>query len=229
MQAAFTDPSSYLSAALEISAGTAVLIDVREPAEWQESGVASPAILLPMSSYKDVDWELFIRDHKEQKCYLYCRSGGRAGMMSTELGKLGIDAVNLGHFTGWASSGLPVKKVDIRAVLKYREAFEQVKNGQAVLVDVREPAEWNETGVAEPAVLLPLSAYKSGHKDWDSFLANLSGKRVYLYCRSGGRAGMMELELDERGVDAVNIGGFEGWRASGLPVRKVRVGERERL
>ena len=35
------------------------------------------------------------------------------------------------------------------------EAAQLVADGKAVLVDVREPAEWMESGVAGPAVLLP--------------------------------------------------------------------------
>ena len=50
------------------------------------------------------------------------------------------------------------------------EAAQQVAAGQAVLVDVREPSEWAEAGVAAPAVLLPKSDF-DGEKKQSSFTA----------------------------------------------------------
>ena len=41
------------------------------------------------------------------------------------------------------------------SVVAPTEAAKRVADGKAVLIDVREPAEWAETGVAAPAALLP--------------------------------------------------------------------------
>ena len=101
------------------------------------------------------------------------------------------------------------------------EAAKLVAAGKAVLVDVREPAEWAETGVAQPAVLLAKSDFDGEQKEWKDFLANVGDKQVILYCRSGGRAGTVAAALAAKGVKTANAGGLKDWTGAGLPVRKV--------
>lgn len=100
------------------------------------------------------------------------------------------------------------------------EAAKLVESGKAVLVDCREPAEWKESGVAEPAVLLPKSDFDGEQKQWKEFLAQNKGKQVLVYCRSGGRAGTVASALAKQGVNAANVGGLKDWTAAGLPTRK---------
>ncbi len=102
-----------------------------------------------------------------------------------------------------------------------QSAAQLVADGKAVLVDVREPAEWAETGVAAPAVLLPKSDFDGAQKLWKEFLAQTTGKEVILYCRSGKRAGMVGAALAAQGVNVANAGGFSDWESAGLPTRKV--------
>jgi rhodanese-related sulfurtransferase len=96
-----------------------------------------------------------------------------------------------------------------------------VADGKAVLVDVREPAEWAETGVAAPAVLLASSDFAGAQKDWKPFLEKNRGKQIILYCRSGRRSGLVATALADKGFQAANAGGLKDWIAAGLPVRKV--------
>ena len=100
------------------------------------------------------------------------------------------------------------------------EAAKLVADGQAVLVDVREAAEWNETGVAAPALLLAKSDYDGAKKDWRPFLDGVTGKTVILYCRSGKRSGAVAADLEAKGYKVANAGGFKDWQAAGLPTRK---------
>lgn len=62
----------------------------------------------------------------------------------------------------------------------------RVKQGQAVLIDVREQDEW-DAGHLKDVRLLPLSELKAGTAN--SRIAELlpQGKIVYCHCRSGGR------------------------------------------
>ncbi|MEY4938533.1 MAG: inner membrane protein YgaP [Verrucomicrobiota bacterium] len=101
------------------------------------------------------------------------------------------------------------------------EASRLVAEGKAVLVDVREPAEWAEGGVAKPAVLLPKSDFDGDQKQWKQFLATNGDKQVILYCRSGARSGSVAAALAEKGVKVANAGGLKDWTKAGLPVRKV--------
>jgi len=101
------------------------------------------------------------------------------------------------------------------------EAARHVAEGKAVLIDVREPDEWSETGVAAPAVLLPMSDFNGAQKLWKPFLDKNAGKELILYCRSGHRAGVIGAKLAEQGKTVANAGGFRDWAAAGLPVRKL--------
>jgi rhodanese-related sulfurtransferase len=100
------------------------------------------------------------------------------------------------------------------------EAAVQVKSGDAVLIDVREPDEWAESGVAEPAVLLSLSDLRGDRKIWKPFLEKNRDKTLLLYCRSGNRSGQAVAILAKEGFKAVNAGSFSGWKSAGLPTRK---------
>ena len=106
------------------------------------------------------------------------------------------------------------------AQLTPQAAAKLVAEGKAVLVDVREPTEWAESGVAAPAVLLPKSEFDAGLiGDWKAFLAKTGDKEIITYCRSGKRAGVVAAELAKQGHKVANAGGFKDWQAAGLPVR----------
>lgn len=105
---------------------------------------------------------------------------------------------------------------------KLKDAAQRISDGSAVLVDVREPSEWAETGVAEPAYLLSKSSLEDGSGEWKSFLAQNKEKEIYLICRSGSRAGQIARALTQQGLRATNLGGFSAWKKAGLPTREVR-------
>jgi len=101
------------------------------------------------------------------------------------------------------------------------EAAQQVAAGTAVLVDVREPAEWAATGVAEPAILLSLSDLRGDRTQWKPFLEQNKDKELILYCRSGNRSGIAAGILTKEGYTVANAGAFKTWAAANLPVRKL--------
>ena len=100
------------------------------------------------------------------------------------------------------------------------EAARRVADGKAVLIDVREPKEWAETGVAAPATLLALSDLTGDRKQWKPFLEKVGDKELILYCRTGNRSGRAAKLLAEEGYRTTNAGGFSDWQAAGLPTRK---------
>jgi len=99
------------------------------------------------------------------------------------------------------------------------EAATLVAQGRAVLVDVRTPEEWAETGVAEPALLISMQEMKgeAGRK----LLEEHKDKELLFYCHSGARSGMVARAVAGQGVRAGNVGGLDDWIAAGLPLRKV--------
>ncbi len=99
------------------------------------------------------------------------------------------------------------------------EAFNMVKENKAVLIDVREIEELKQ-GMAKDALILPLSLINS--EEFEERIQTLPmEKTLILYCRSGRRADKMGLELTHRGFNVLNMGGFDSWRAAGLPLTQL--------
>jgi rhodanese-related sulfurtransferase len=102
-----------------------------------------------------------------------------------------------------------------------KDAARLVAEGKAVLVDVREPPEWKDSGVAAPAVLLPMSDFTGEQKQWKEFLAKNGDRQILLYCRSGGRSSAVADALAAKGLNVGNVGTLRDWIKAGLPVRQV--------
>ena len=102
------DPAA---AAARVTAGTAVLIDVREPDEWA-AGVAGPAKLCALSDLRGprTQWKAVLEENKDKELILYCASGGRSGVAAATLRKEGYNAVNAGGYGAWTAAGLPVRQ-----------------------------------------------------------------------------------------------------------------------
>ena len=99
------------------------------------------------------------------------------------------------------------------------DAHARVKAGAAILIDVREPAEW-AGGVAGPAVLASLSDLRGPRTQWKAVLEANKDKELILYCASGARSGLAAGMLRKEGFNASNAGGFGAWRSADLPVRQ---------
>ena len=97
------------------------------------------------------------------------------------------------------------------------DAKAALQSGAAVLVDIREPAEWS-SGVAQSAVLLPFSDLRGSRAQWHRFLEKNKGNRLLLYCHSGSRSGMAASLLCREGFDAMNAGSLQDWRRAKWPV-----------
>ena len=95
-------PSVPAGRALCSTAG-ALLLDVREPEEWQAEH-APGAVLMPMGQVRQRQSEL----PRDRRIVVVCRSGGRSAATTESLRTWGFDAVNLaGGMCAWASAGLP--------------------------------------------------------------------------------------------------------------------------
>lgn len=131
-----------------------------------------------------------------------------------------LPAMRLKHLLLTALFAGSLAAADIPA-LSPAEAAKLVADGKAVLVDVREPNEWADTGVAAPAALLPKSEFDAGLAgDWQAFLAKVGDKQIITYCRSGRRSAAVAEALAAKGHKVANAGGFQGWQDAGLPTRR---------
>ena len=87
--------------------------------------------------------------------------------------------------------------------------------GEATLVDVREPAE--HAGECIPNTeLVPLSRFKP------SALSLVDGKKLVLYCRTGGRSDQAGQQMLRSGYAPVwqLQGGIDGWKAAGYETER---------
>ncbi len=113
-------------------------------------------------------------------------------------------------------------------LLSPSEANEKKNTGEVALVDVREPHEWKESGVAQGAALIAMR-----DPAIDAKFAELSdGDKtapIALICRTGIRSAAVAKYLKSRGytnvysVDGGMYGSSSnpGWRRGGLPVEGV--------
>jgi rhodanese-related sulfurtransferase len=92
------------------------------------------------------------------------------------------------------------------------EAHEREVAGKAVLVDVRDEAEW-EAGRIPGSIHVPLGEIRSrGSRGLPE------GKEIVLVCRSGARSAFAATMLSDDAMKVANLaGGVEAWVREGLP------------
>lgn len=87
--------------------------------------------------------------------------------------------------------------------------------GDALLIDVREPAEW-AVGHADGAVHVPLGGLTDALPRLES---EASGRTLAFICRTGSRSGKAAVEAASGDVEVVNVvGGTTAWQEAGLPM-----------
>ncbi|MFE4977791.1 rhodanese-like domain-containing protein [Kitasatospora sp. NPDC056651] len=94
------------------------------------------------------------------------------------------------------------------------QAHELARTGAAVLLDVRDPAEFT-AGHAPGALHLPLIGLVAGVP----LPPEAAGRTVLAICRSGNRSQRAAEVLAARGIEVLNVaGGMGAWALAGLPV-----------
>lgn len=86
------------------------------------------------------------------------------------------------------------------------EALRAAKAGEAVLVDIRQPEEWKQTGVAEGAKLIPMRHPDGGAGFVRDLLAAAKGDRnapIALICRTGNRSAATAKALADAGFTRI--------------------------
>ncbi len=95
------------------------------------------------------------------------------------------------------------KKIDTSAI------SHEVGEGRAYLVDVRSDDEWGAAH-AKGALHLTVDRIMNGEVPTQD-----TSKKLYLYCRSGGRASMAAVTLRAKGYTIENLGGLSSWQGAG--------------
>jgi rhodanese-related sulfurtransferase len=124
----------------------------------------------------------------------------------------------------WAQS-----RPTLGTVMTSAQAHTKALAGEIVLVDIRTPEEWRETGIPASASAITM------HQDAPKLLAALEKatggdktKPLALICRTGNRTTFLQAELQKVGYTSVInvaegvVGGPNGagWIKAGLPLKK---------
>lgn len=103
------------------------------------------------------------------------------------------------------------------ALIDPQDAYRMVRNGRAILVDVRDHASYREAHAAG-AILVPLHEVGAAAEQLGA-----RGLTIITYCQCPAEETSMAaaLQLIARGVDDVLVlrGGIRGWMLAGLPMR----------
>lgn len=97
---------------------------------------------------------------------------------------------------------------------------ENLKSGKAVLVDVREPDEWNDGHLAG-AIHLPTNQLKNAEKRAELIKKLDKTKTIYIHCKAGYRALDCGKLLKEEGFDVRPLkAGYQALIADGFEKAK---------
>lgn len=148
---------------------------------------------------------------------------GHAAESRMRLARVGIERV-AGYLAGgieaWRNANQPLERLRQISVRDLDQLLHMAEGLQ--VADVRRPAEWEE-GHIEGALLLPLNRIATAILEGRSQLD--PARPVAVHCRSGYRSAIAASLLRRSGFRHVlNVtGGFEAWKAAGLPVAQVAV------
>jgi hydroxyacylglutathione hydrolase len=137
-------------------------------------------------------------------------------IVTPRMRRLGFDNM-CGYLCGgmneWQEAGKPLGSTGILSVLDLKTKLEK---GEVVLLDVREPNEWQEDGIIEGAKLI--------------FFADLPGKTdslpkdklIAVTCSVGNRTSTAISILERTGYKNVSnvLGGMTAWTGLGYPMKK---------
>jgi rhodanese-related sulfurtransferase len=99
-----------------------------------------------------------------------------------------------------------------RNAIDVHEAHELLEGGNALALDVREPAEWRAGRIPDAVHIPPGELPHRAHE-------LPRDRRIVAVCRSGNRSGLATAALRRAGYEVDNLcGGLKAWRASGLPL-----------
>ena len=110
------------------------------------------------------------------------------------------------------------------ARLSPAEAKEKIQSGDALIVDVRDPTEVQQTGKLKGAVNVSrgMLEFRADPESQYHNPAFQKDKTILLHCASGGRSALAGKTLQDMGYTAVfNIGGFKELAEAGIDTEPV--------
>ena len=155
----------------------------------------------------------------ETDLVLVAESADRATESRMRLARVGIERV-AGYLAGgieaWQRANQPVEMLSHITVHDLDRLQREAADLQ--IADVRRPAEWEEGHIAG-ALLLPLNQIATAMRQLDP------DRSIAVHCKGGYRSAIAASLLRRAGCrQVVNVtGGFDAWKAAGLPVAEAVV------
>lgn len=202
------------------SKGPPAVFDANSQSTRERAGVIPGAKLLSDYDKYDVSKELPADKSKPLVFYCanaMCTASHSAAERALDAGYTDVSVMVDGIF-GWKKAGRRTEKVAAAPppAMDPRQAAGLVKDGLAVIVDVREAEE--RSLVIPGALWLPMSRVQDAQA-WESFVAGLpKDKTVIFHCSMGGRAKKAAAKLAKTGRTAAYFKSPDQWKAEGLPV-----------
>jgi hydroxyacylglutathione hydrolase len=155
----------------------------------------------------------------ETDLLLVAENPDRAAESRLRLARVGIERI-AGYLAGgieaWEHANQPIERLPHITVQDLDRLHRAAADLQ--IADVRRPAEWEE-GHIEGALPLPLNQLATAMRQLDP------GRPVAVHCKGGYRSAIAASLLRRAGFrQVVNVaGGFDAWKAAGLPVAEIAV------
>ena len=194
-----------------VQIGEALIVDLREPSEFAR-GHPKGALSLPYSE-KGLEDRLGVLLQPGSPVVLLAEAPGQAQSAVLQLQESAFPVVGVvgGSMMAWSDSDLPL---EILAEVSVRQLAGAVPGGDTVVLDVREPIEW-EMGHVPGAFLISLGTLRERRHE----LPLEAGMTVF--CEAGIRSGSAASILQAEGfAGVVNVPeGTGGYRRAGLPLQ----------
>jgi rhodanese-related sulfurtransferase len=214
--------SEQLKAMIDAKTPGLVLIDARNPEEYQEVHIKD-ALNIPLPKLeKD---RLLLKAPKDARLVFYCNGvkcgkSPKAAKIALEMGYRDVAVYSEG-MPVWEEKGYALyvgpdyeKKVETTKVApRELKALLDSKPGMITLVDVRDPNEFVE-GHLPGAINIPATSFAASSGVLDK------GKRIIVYCNSGARSYNAYRKLQKLAYPNIGQAIFADWKAAGLPVAK---------
>ncbi len=207
-------PELSPDALLRLQQSGAIVLDTRPDTQFG-AGHVPGSVNIPLSG-QFASWAGALLG-LETDLLLVAENPDRAAESRLRLARVGIERV-AGYLTGgvdaWLAARQPVEQVTHITVQDLGRL--QRDEADLQIADVRRSAEWEE-GHIESALLLPLNQLATEVRQLDP------ARPVAVHCKSGYRSAIAASLLLRAGFrQVVNVtGGFDAWKAAGLPVAQV--------
>lgn len=194
-----------------VQIGEALIVDLREPSEFAR-GHPKGALSLPYSE-KGLEDRLGVLLQPGSPVVLLAEAPGQAQSAVLQLQESAFPVVGVvgGSMMAWSDSDLPL---EIMAEVSVRQLAGAVPGGDTVVLDVREPIEW-EMGHVPGAFLISLGTLRERLHE----LPLEAG--ITVICEAGIRSSSAASILQAEGfAGVVNVPeGTGGYRRAGLPLQ----------